>query len=545
MLFMADSEYLKSLTSGQLEKLKIELHKRTGGLCYICEELINLASQRTDIDHIKALELKGDDDKHNLAITHAGCNRSKGIRDLQLQRHIARFRKLVSEKVPEGTIAEMITVGDVLQKYGGSIAEIAVEEKPPGFATLFYEVGNQARKLAVNLLVDEQNDRYKSFVGMIPKEVLFHDPEINPRSIVDLEPMIEEFYQKRPQLQPSLAYILLDKSSKGKVMLFDGQHKAAAQIINNADRLFVRVFINPDLEELVKTNYRAHTKLAQIHFPQLIADKIAHSIFSEEFGKYVNDMDIIKGSEKKFIDRLSAEMKSEFRNYLKGYYKYEVLSSNSVKLMRYVETVSSRSKRYPLAFESLRKGLLEIFLFLQPADDDLAITQRTRNLERDNMQTIMNIIAEEILVDKFKPEVGIHKIEQRLQDNDPKITHDHLLAYRMLRQSALIAWAEQFRDALVTHLISRNKYQKDWHKKKFLWVKFEDEDLKLTRKMIRYIKSHPAWTAKETNLVNQLTTTKVGDWRTIITEGKLPGSPRALYDPMNSGQILSKAITMR
>lgn len=542
---MPESDYLRSLTSAETEKLKSELHKQTGGLCYICEEPINLASQRTDIDHIKALALGGDDDKHNLAITHAGCNRSKGIRDLQLQRHIARFRKLVSEKIPEGTISEMITVGDVLRKYGGSVSEVAIEEKPPGFATLFYEIGNDPKKLSVNLLVDEQNDKYKSFVGMIPKEVLFHDPEINPRSIVDLEPMIEEFYQKRPQLQPSLAYVMLDESSKGRLMLFDGQHKAAAQIINNADRLFVRVFVNPDLDELVKTNYRAHTKLAQIHFPQLIADKVAHSIFSEEFGKYVNDTDISKGSEKKFVDRLSPEMKSEFRDYLKGYYKYEVLSSNSVALMRYVETVSSRSKKYPLAFESLRRGLLDNFLFLQPADDDLSTSQGARALERDNMQTIMNVIAEEILIDKFKPDIGIHKIEQRLQDDDPKITHDHLLAYRMLRQPALIAWAEQFRDALVTYLISRNKYHKDWHKKKFLWVQFDSKDVEITRKMIRYVKSHRAWVAKEPHLVNQLTTTKVGDWRTIITEGKFPGSPDAMYDPMNSGQILSKAITMR
>ena len=124
---MSESEYLSSLTSSEVEDLKKELHRQRGGLCYICEESINLASQRTDIDHIEALSLGGSDDKHNLAITHAGCNRSKGIRDLQLQRYITRFRKIVSVKIPEGTIGEMITVGDVLEKFGGSLSEVAME----------------------------------------------------------------------------------------------------------------------------------------------------------------------------------------------------------------------------------------------------------------------------------------------------------------------------------------------------------------------------------------------------------------------------------
>ncbi|HUS85443.1 MAG TPA: hypothetical protein VMX56_09875, partial [Anaerolineales bacterium] len=89
---------------------------------------------------------------------------------------------------------------------------------------LFFDIDKKPQKLIFNLLEDEQDSRYKSFVGMLPKQIIFHDPDINPRSIVDLGPMIEEFYQKRPQLQPSLAYMNLSGSSKGKIMLFDGQH---------------------------------------------------------------------------------------------------------------------------------------------------------------------------------------------------------------------------------------------------------------------------------------------------------------------------------
>jgi hypothetical protein len=541
---MEKREYLNSLTQREIDDLKRELHKQRGGLCYICREPINPAAQRTDIDHIIALKLEGSDGKHNLAITHAGCNRSKGIRDLQLQRYIADFRKLVDKKLKNGTLNEMITVGDILIEYNGSSSEVALNIDKD-FMIMSYEVNNKPSTLKYNSLEDEQDSKFKSFVGMLPKEVIFHDPDINPRSIVDLEPMIEEFYQKRPQLQPSLAYIELNNNECGKIKLFDGQHKAAAQLLNGADKLFVRTFINPPLEELVKTNFRAHTKLAQIHFPQLISDKVAHSIFEEEFKKYINSIDLEKGSEKKFIDSLPADMKTEYRNYLKGYIKYDVLSSNAIMLMKFVETVSSRSKKYPLSFESLRRGLLEIFLYLKPSAEPLSATQLMREKEKVNLQQLMNIIAEEILIDKFKPLIGIFKIEQRLRNNDPHITTEHLLAYRMLRQAPLIAWAEQFRDAVSTFINSKNKYQKDWHKEKFLWADLDDNDFKIIRNMIRFIKSHPSWTVEEENLVNQISTTKVNDWRLIINEGKLPGVVDSLYSPMNSGEILSNAVKMQ
>ena len=215
------------------------------------------------------------------------------------------------------------------------------------------------------------------------------------------------------------------------------------------------------------------------------------------------------------------------------------------KLMDYVETVSARSKRFPLSFESLRRGLLETFLFLKAADDNIQTSETMRKIERENLQKIMDIIAEEILVNKFNASVGIFKIEQRLQNEDPHITNDHLLAYRMLRQAPLISWAEQFRDAVNTYINSNTKYKKDWHKEKYLWAELDQNDFLTIRAMIKYIKTHPAWTVKEDNMVNQISTTKVNDWREIITEGKLPGAVKAIYDPMNSGKILEKALVIR
>lgn len=540
---MAESKYLKSLSAKEREDLKQKLSKQQGNQCFICDKEIDFRTQPTDIDHKVALSIGGDDNPSNFAITHASCNRSKGIRDLQLQRYIETFRKFVEITLINRGISQNVTVGDVLALHNGGKSEVGVTFIH-NTIKLSYEANNTPSILEYFIYKDCRNEDVNSFIGMLPKEIVFHDSVINPRSIADLEPMIEEFYLKRPQLQPSLAYLSLDSEKKGKIKLFDGQHKAAAQLINGSDKLFVRVFINPDLDLIKKTNYRAHTKLSQVHFPQLISDKVGHSIFEEEFTSYCANADILKDSEKKFIDTLSSELRSEYRGYLKSFYKFDVLSSTNLEIMKFVETVSARSKSMPLSFESLRRGLLEIFLYLKPSEEPLSISKRMRELEMKNMQTILELLAQEVLCNKFDTNVGIFKIEEKLQNNDPKITIDHLLAYRMLRQSALIAWAGEFKTALNTYFNSHNKYLKNWSTEKYLWIEHDDNDKIMIRKMIRFIKSHPAWTVKQENIVKLISTTSVTDWRTIILEGKLPGATEAIYEPMNGGQILIKATSI-
>ena len=58
------------------------------------------------------------------------------------------------------------------------------------------------------------------------------------RIFVDL---IEEFMKKRPQLQISLAWWAPESDSSGPVKVFDGQHKAAAQILLGVNVLPVRI----------------------------------------------------------------------------------------------------------------------------------------------------------------------------------------------------------------------------------------------------------------------------------------------------------------
>lgn len=123
---MSKSRFLTSLTPTQREELIRRLWDHQGGKCYISGEPIDLQVHEVDLDHIIALSRGGIDDESNIGLALAHYNRSKGVRDLELQRRIFRFYKDLEERQSPGQKNELFTVGDVLQKTYGSGREVSI-----------------------------------------------------------------------------------------------------------------------------------------------------------------------------------------------------------------------------------------------------------------------------------------------------------------------------------------------------------------------------------------------------------------------------------
>jgi len=364
---MVRETQLDRLTAEERKELIQRLHRRQDGRSYISRKPIDLRAQEVEIDHIVSLDRGGIDNESNWGLVLKSENRSKGTKDLQLMRYIYQFRehkdKYISSK-------RDFTFGDALKEFYPKRNTVKVEISGNIIKILFKEEEN-VKKLEFPLLVDEVDKTVKSFIGMLPFTILFHDSTINPRSIVDLEPMIEEFYNKNPQLLPSLAILDVDDSGEGRIMVFDGQHKAAAQLYVRSQRLFVRTFVDIEKAKIKRTNFRAHTLLAQIHFPQLISDKVGHDLFALDFEPYLEAVDWGDGSELSFLKR--EEIPEEYRGYLANWLKYRTLIGEEAdrhKILDYVETVSARSKKYPLSYDTLTKTFLKL-LFLQPSEDKI------------------------------------------------------------------------------------------------------------------------------------------------------------------------------
>ncbi len=534
---------LDSLSSDQRNELVKRLHQLQNSLCYVDQKVINLQVHKTDIDHIIAIDRNGPDDESNWALTHATCNRSKGTRDLQLQRILFGFREHV-EKYTSGIAHgsdRNFTLSEALKEILPKRQEVGVIIRDNEIELAWVENGRPGSE-RFQLLTDEGNPPAKSFLGMIPFECLNHDPDINPRSIVDLEPMIEEFYNGYPQLLPCLATMTIEKDvGKTAILVFDGQHKAAAQAYARRKRLFVRVFVNYDKGRLKETNYRAHTKLAQVHFPQLINDKVGADLFKVEFDRFTENADRTKVSEDAFFSKhVPRPQKSEYRRFFGNWLRYEILTGKAGleqnMILNFTETVMPRSVRYPLSYDTLQKTMLDMMLYLNPAREPLEQTERFRQLEKENLIRLLNIFVEEVLASgRFDLNVGIYRMEEKLANDPQSVSDSHLRAYRICRKAALVIWCKELKRAIQLLLNTKTRYEtSSWSERRPLWAPVLDEDWHQIRRMIRAMRDHKIW-GERTNpdVVAAISSTKQKDWNDILIKGTLPGRREQLLPPLD------------
>ena len=95
-----------------------------------------------------------------------------------------------------------------------------------------------------------------------------------------------EFLRRRPQLHVGLAWWAPEEDGKGKIKMFDGQNKAAAQILIGNRKLPVRVFVEPDLNVLLQANTNAGDKLRQVAFDTAVLRHLGSTLYAERVKQY-------------------------------------------------------------------------------------------------------------------------------------------------------------------------------------------------------------------------------------------------------------------
>jgi hypothetical protein len=302
------SFFLNNISKVARQSLVQQLWEQQNGKCFISEKSIELDLDEVDIDHIVPTRDNGKDDPSNFALALASANRSKQASDLRIARILARFEKIreVADSDDRGA-----NLNDVLKTYGGAQRElrIRIESK---IAT-YVAVGKSSEDKVTVPLYEDSLSGMHYFFAVLPIEVLHHDERINPRPIgSNLRGLIEEFHKRRPQLQVALAWIeTSDTSTAARVRVFDGQHKAAAQILLGVREIPIRVFVNPNEQLLLAANTNAGTTLRQVAFDKSVQRRLGSSIlldritrFREERERAADDESF---SEKELVEHFKGE----------------------------------------------------------------------------------------------------------------------------------------------------------------------------------------------------------------------------------------------
>lgn len=435
-----------------------ELWACQNGRCYISEKPIDLALHRADldIDHVIPTRDGGKDDRSNWALAFSHFNRSKQAADLRVARILARFERL-KESV---TDARGVNLGHVLQEAGGSkyLLHVNVTGQPE---TLQYSLAASGDpNVAAMPIWEDQMSGLKHGFANLPIEYLFHDDRLNPRGIgSNIRALIIEFFGKFPQLHVPLAWIDTTEPGGAKVRIFDGQHKAAAQILLGVRRLPVRIFIDPDPDLLLTANTHAGTTLRQVAFDKATQRHLGASILIDRIDRFRSDRglpsDYASFTEQQLVDHFKGEQ-AQMRRYVIDAQRNDVTYHPQNRLRDFMEMGGKGTER-PLSYSAVEKAIYSQVIYgkmLDTPDDHKAEAgDNPRDLEREQIVKLLNIIADRIYVGAWEPEIGSGKLENKVQ-NDQDVPEDHLRAHRMGREEILQAWLELALSVCQTVVIS-------------------------------------------------------------------------------------------
>ena len=396
---MARSKYLASLTDEQRQELEEQLHNRQTKRCFICNEPIDLDLHKgqLDIDHIDPLAEDGLDEQNNFALTHLSCNRSKGASNLEVARRLAEFERLQEQAKQAGKRGA--DLGDVLERHGGAKERLRIRCEN-GNVEFSLSAVSQNQICRVPLLGDKLS-RMQSFFTSLPLEYLHHDDRINPRSIgSNIRGLIEEFRDRRPQLHVALAWWKPAKDGAGKIKVFDGQHKAAAQILLGIRELPVRIFVEPDTNVLLQANTNAGGKLRQVAFDRAVMRHLGSTLYGERVNQYrelrgLTDDDY-SFSEQDLV-RFFRGQRREMERYIVDAQRDAVMHESSNKLLEFIEWAGKGADR-PLSYNAVERSFFKEFLYKKaldsPIDQEFEQGSNPRLLEGEQLVRIMTLFAE-------------------------------------------------------------------------------------------------------------------------------------------------------
>lgn len=537
------SLFLSRLSPEKRKELVARLHESQGAVCFICERPIDLLAQANslDIDHVEPLNVGGKDDETNFALTHDSCNRSKQASNLRIARLIARFERIQGEvRASEGRGANL---SDVLGRSGGALHALNFKAVDDELTYSHSEVGDPTLR-RVSVYRDPLSG-LQYFFALIPIAYLHHDDRINPRNIgSNLSKLLTEFHRKRPQLHISLGW-MVSGGGNDTIKVFDGQHKATAQVLLGATALPVRVFLDPDVDVLLTANTNAGTTLRQVAFDKSVQRRLGGSLFRDRLMRYREDRGLGDGALNFSEADLYAHFKGEAREvkrYIIDNQRDQVTSHPENQLVDFMDYAGKGGEK-PLSYSTIEKTFYSFFIYRNLLTTSLGFGEDSgdnpREREISQIVELMNIVAEEIYIGKFDPVLGVSRLESKVQKGEA-VPGDHLRAFRMGKEEVLYSWLKYVQQIVLRHFVAvGTPVDQD----RLFQYRFSEVLWQQLRAYVRNLAGLPLW------VNHPLSATVFGGkqtsdfWRSIWETGSSPQGTPVLAAPIDLTALTTVAQT--
>jgi|ERR1017187_1229347 hypothetical protein len=335
--------------------------------------------------------------------------------------------------------------------------------------------------------------RMRYFYSVLPIEYICNDTELQPRPLE--KKRVWELYRHltaHTQLAPAVCRLVA-----GKIMLFDGQHKSAAQIWAGRKALDCKVYIDPDVRLLKDTNLIAHDKLRQMPFFTSTLIAKYSDIFKQEWEEYLDRPGSKNEGDFVAFLRLRGKTAADAKKMLQMAIEQNVIEVPENRLSEFIAE-RNRTRKNPLSISILEKTFFREFILSPPTIVEFEGADDFRGEEQKNLVRLMSVIAEEQLVGRWNPEAN-NAAHQRVE--------------RIFGAGAIRAWVPMLRDVIAQVLLLFDAAERG----KVLFRPISDQQWTLIDGRIEKLFAHNIWDDLNPDVVSKLKINAVEQVRNFLT----------------------------
>jgi hypothetical protein len=318
------------------------------------------------------------------------------------------------------------------------------------------------------------------FYSVLPIEYVCNDAELQPRPLE--QKRVWELYRHltaHTQLAPAVCRLV-----DNKIMLFDGQHKSAAQIWAARKALDCKVYIDPDIRLLKDTNLIAHDKLRQMPFFTSTLIAKYSDIFKQEWDEYLERPGSKNESDFVSFLRLRGKTTADAKKMLRMAIEQDVIEAPDNRLSEFIAE-RNRTRKNPLSISILEKTFFREFIFPPPTEVEFEGTEDFREEERKNLIRLLSLIAERQLVGRWNPDAN---------------NAAHQKAERIFSAGVMRAWVPMLRDVICQILQLYSDPDRDM----VLFRQINDQQWSLIDGRVDRLFSNKIWEDPNPDVVSQL-----------------------------------------
>jgi hypothetical protein len=469
--------------------IKAQLENDGSLRCFISGEVINLQTDEYEFDHIEPYSQGGDTNISNIRVVLKAYNRRKSAQSLYEFRDNLRLERLFIER------KNSIKLQDILELKSFEHRAIHITSQN---GNVSITDGTDSRTFPT--FIDPILDDVSYFYGRVPLKWIQNDDQegLQPR-VIDYKRLIalRDHLKSHPQMAPAIARL-----RDGTIRLFDGQHKVAAQILNNFEEIDIKVYISPTdeakskelFDALMITNLEAHSKLRQVPFYTSTLLERLSVIYRELWEEFATKKPASIHSELNFVNFLATEKnfsRSKANDVFRAAVKDNALTQSA--LGQFIAEASKDSS-YPITQDIMNTTIFPVCLYLQPSPALFDTTADYRNHEVANFKIFSELLAEQSFLKDW-----VQRIPNKV------LTNVQLKARRIWHKGSVLTWSPYLKDIIINTF---NMKTEDERVRLLYRLEMTNDDRERIHTYLSRLFNHPMWDMPEGEIDSILVSAK-------------------------------------